>query len=82
MGNVNARACRRFVGAALVLACMGGPLLPGPIAGASTDPQVKRAGAELEAARTRAGRLAVDLEAAAGEYEYARAHVARLNNEL
>ena len=65
-----------------MLACVGGPLLPGPLAGAATDPQVKQAGDELEAARTRAGRLAVDLDTAAGEYEYARAHVERLHNEL
>ena len=65
-----------------MLACVGGPLLPGPVARATTDPQVKQAGDELQAARTRAGQLAVDLDAAAGEYEYARAHVERLRNEL
>nr|MDQ3344145.1 hypothetical protein [Actinomycetota bacterium] len=65
-----------------MLACAGGPLLPGPVARAATDPQVKQAGDELQAARTRAGQLAVDLDAAAGEFEYARAHVERLRNEL
>ncbi|MDQ3528735.1 MAG: hypothetical protein M3425_02100, partial [Actinomycetota bacterium] len=82
MGDVKARTCRRLVGATLVLACAG-PLLPGPVARATTDPpQVEQAGAELQQARTSEERLAVELDAAAAEYEYARAHAERLRNEL